>query len=496
MKILTSTCLTFAILLFGCEDRSEEPRILNDDTELCITIKNDLNISFPDFSLRVVEKLTEEILEDTLTNFDIKNCLTIPKNEIFKIDFQIITACEEFFFAREIGPFTVDESIEIFVESTYLTTSYKEKVFEGDKVITSQAELESFGSENYTKVNGHIKLSGINDLCPLKSLRTVSGNMKIGYIEYESPGGNVVYKYEYPNPDLNSLIGLNNLDSIGGSLIIQLTGLDSIGFFNLKTIGEHFIITNNENLKNFHGSVITNIGESIIIKYNNSLISTSNIIDSDVIFGSLEISDNINLPDLSGFNSVSTILGYLEIIGNNSLLNLYGLNQIKRVDRDIQISNNPLMINLEGLNNLSDFNSDLKISRNESLVDFTGLESLTTINSLWIDRNNSITDLNGFNNLTSINSLTVSVNPSLVYLNGLTNLNIISNKLDIYYSDNLLNLDIFSNLTEVPFVSILYNNSLIDFCGLKDVTIDQYYVGYNAYNPTQEQLRGDECKSN
>lgn len=127
---------------------------------------------------------------------------------------------------------------------------YPEKIYEGSAFLTSQAQVNEFGSHNYTHITGYVIIFQaygtnenypINDLSPLQSIRHIGKELDIksnpelsslqGLNSLESVGKELTI---YQNPELLNLQGLNSLESVGRLMIYQnpdlrsLSGLDNL----------------------------------------------------------------------------------------------------------------------------------------------------------------------------------------------------------------------------------------------------------------------------
>jgi hypothetical protein len=198
-----------------------------------------------------------------------------------------------------------------------------------------------------------------------------------------------------------------------GNLSIQYNfWLDSLrGLNNIEYIGGDLIIAHCYDLRNLKGL------ESLVY-----------------IGGGLGITGNLfRLTSLNGLNNLDTIGGYFGLTGNGfvdeGLTNLSGLDDLKYIGGDIIIIGNDSLINLNGLENLNTIGGYINIgdgylsAGNKSLVSLSGLNNLTSIgvNSLngggdiRIHYNESLQDIEAIENINyeSIFSLSINFNPLL-----------------------------------------------------------------------------------
>ena len=125
----------------------------------------------------------------------------------------------------------------------------------------------------------------------------------------------------FSNESLINLKGLDNIASIGDSLLILFNNklIDFDGLNNLTSIGNILCITKNESLTSVDGL--------------NNLISIGNI---QGVYGGMSVSDNIGtLVSLAG--------NALCINSNYSLTNLDGLSNLTTIEGDLHINSNSVL---------------------------------------------------------------------------------------------------------------------------------------------------------
>lgn len=184
----------------------------------------------------------------------------------------------------------------------FLVAPVRAQVCSGDITLTSQGEVNAF---NCSEVEGNLLISGgasITDLSPLSELIGVGNNLAIvthraleslsGLENLSSVGGSL--RIASNQSSLGSLTGLEGLESIGGDLEIEFNSLqslaglgsltsvggrvyieqsvESLGLQNLTTVGEGFSIVGNPYLEELAGlESLASIGEFLSIRYNSSL---------------------------------------------------------------------------------------------------------------------------------------------------------------------------------------------------------------------------------
>jgi len=319
----------------------------------------------------------------------------------------------------------------------------------------SQADIDNFQTyyPNCTEIEGDVEVNGddITNLYGLNVINSIWGNLNIGTLNI---GG--------ANSSLTNLSGLENLNLIGGSLvIISNNSLENIiGLENLTSIIGDMII----------GTGYYNFGA------NPSLTSFTGLNNVTFIGGNLEVTHNDALTCFTGLENVVYIGGSIHVNKNSSLSSLTGLENLYSTGGGINIggsgplNGNPSLTSLSGLDNLTSIGAWFRIENNDSLTSFLGINNLNTIGGeFWIADNDALISLSGLENLTSIEGdLTIgsnsyiSGNHSLTSLSGLINLVFIEGSLGIFDNIMLTSLSGLDNIEEgtINYIDIRNNVSL------------------------------------
>ena len=310
----------------------------------------------------------------------------------------------------------------------FIYTSFYAQVHVGDLTLTTQEEIDNF---NYKGVNGSINIESNSLSDPITNLNSFSS---IQFITEDLIIRN--------SPQLTSLNGLNNLESVGFLFIENNTLLANFeGLEKLKTITSGFSITNSPTLTSFTGL--------------NNLESTGNF----------------------------TIQG-----NNNSLINFEGLEKLKSIDGDLFLrfssfneNDEPKLNSFTGLTSLETISGIFSITRFPLLTQLNELDNLITIgNSLIIEGNTNLTTISlpaltsiGENNSDTFNGigLNISSNRKLTNIN-LNNLSILKGGLNITDGTDLL---------DFCFVASLISNN--------QLSRDDYTINSNGYNPDYDEIQ-------
>jgi hypothetical protein len=182
-------------------------------------------------------------------------------------------------------------------ELSFSTLEHKE--FNGIPTLTSQADVDSFFAEAYSKILGFIIEEEVaGDITNLNALSTL---VEIG------TATNVDYAIRIlNNSSLTDLSGLENLRAWKGGGVISGNKISDLSVFS----------------------------------------------QIERIDGSFSISNEPLLANLNGLSNIIEITGELQIINNSSLLNLSGLENLNRLGQDLSIIGNVNLTDFCGLENL------------------------------------------------------------------------------------------------------------------------------------------------
>ncbi|MDC8000367.1 cadherin repeat domain-containing protein [Aequorivita todarodis] len=319
----------------------------------------------------------------------------------------------------------------------------EDNIFDGNVVLTTQAEVDEFGTHNYIGITGYLIIgynfgydySNITNLSPLEALTFVHGEIVISN-----------------NGELQTLTGLDNLAEIGSSLSIYenpvLNTLVSLS--NLNVIHKDLAILYNSSLTTFNGL------QNITAVERNLLVQGMPVVTLD------------GLPNISS-------IGNLSISFNPNLENIDTLSTLRELSGNLYIQKNPLLSNLDAFQNVNNsIIPQLRILENESLTDLNGLQNIGASDYLEISDNTSLTTLLGLESITNINSQIIIERNNLINLNGLENLIEVAQQFRIWQNPNLT-----------------------DFCALTNLCVSgnlpSFLTESNAYNPTKQDIINGNC---
>lgn len=355
----------------------------------------------------------------------------------------------------------------------------EENVFVGDVILRTQEEVEEFGANNYTTIDGFLQiLNFVTDLNPLESLVIVKNGFGVGYTDF-----------------LQNLEGLNNIKSIGnntssGLYIEYNDALENFsGLNNLEIINGDVFVAQNSALLNFDGlNNVETISGELIIKKNDSLQTLSGLDSLVSIESILSLFYNLLLSDISALSNLTNVES-LYIYQHRNLESLTGLENIESL-YELAIGSNNNLINIDSFRNLSTITGYLSILNNNDLLEITGFQNLVSAKRVFIDDNDSLTRIDAFENLGPVDDIFIKKNQNLTSLPSLNQL--VSKALYIienYSLENFVGLGSFS----AKEIVIRDNYSLRNFQGFENInftSLEKLYIEENSNLISLQGLEG------
>ncbi|WP_457617045.1 hypothetical protein [Lutibacter sp.] len=262
-------------------------------------------------------------------------------------------------------------------------------IFTGDVLLLTQQEVEDFGVNNYSAIEGRLYIGSdsnpapesITSMASLSALTSVSSSLRIRN-----------------NTALTNIDGLNNIKEAGNVLLEHNTALTNVDGLSSLTTTSGFYIIGNPVLSNLEGfSNLTAVGH-------------------------LSIDENASLTTLNGLHNLTTLNETLEI-SRTALTNIDALSNITTLGYDLIITSNQFLTSLNGLSNLTSVGENIEISNNTILTNIDGLVGLTTVGGdMYVYNNPALTNVDGFSNLTQLGTLDIYVNVLLSNFCGLNTL--------------------------------------------------------------------------
>ena len=189
----------------------------------------------------------------------------------------------------------------------------------------------------------------------------------------------------------------------------------------------------------------------------------------------IELKNNINIENINTFNNI-TDLTFIDISGNLNIKTITGFEKLKNVYGMLMINHNDILFKIHGFNILKNIHGELKINNNVLLNSINGFNNLNIVEDfISISNNKSLSGIFGFDKLHTIKySLYISNNDKLIYLsipytliksacNGSECIRIYEDNYKIYYSeDEFINDNYIQNDFIKKFNPILHTDIVIN----------------------------------
>lgn len=353
------------------------------------------------------------------------------------------------------------------------------QTYEGNVRLETQAEVNEFGTNNYSIINGDLAIHGGNslesdpivDLSPLNSLEEVNDIRIVelygitdtlkGFENLHTLYGNLEFDIDEDESRMIVLDAFNSLEDIGGILSIRVqSNLKEIKGFNLlETVGEHLFIKECNDLeKIFDFNTLDVVGKSLAIETNSNLNTIDAFSALSAIGDNMQISENPELLSISGFNELAGVglsgeISSLNIQYNSKLKSVKGFNNVQMLP-NLNITDNELLEELDAFNGWED-------------ATFDGSENMThTIFNIIIGQNSNLSTINAFTNMTKCHNMVISEIPNIDNLDFLCKLEEI--------------VDVDGNMGFVTVNASPTLNDCYALCTIPAATLNNYQVSING----------------
>lgn len=287
---------------------------------------------------------------------------------------------------RDAGSAPIDAGV---VTVDPISSNCSDGSFDGDLVIETDQDLAQLRDCKQVGGNLTIATAKLAGLGGLENLSVVTGLVRIAPTTTEALSG--VVTGTLSPPALDSLKGLNGLQSAGG-----------LALFNLR-------ITDLQPLANLRSAPV------ISIQFATSLNDLRGLENAN--WTSLDLEHNASLRSLDGLNGPGTG-DIINISDNPKLESLAGLRRLGGAPQ-LLLSQLPSLKSLDGLQGLRS-NTGLAIVDCDALTDLTGVGDSVELWSLIVNGNQQLSSLTGLKPGRPITMIQLSDNPNLSSLSGLT----------------------------------------------------------------------------
>ena len=345
--------------------------------------------------------------------------------------------------AIDVDGTALDNMESITVPFTQLGISHT-----GNVSVATQAEVDALRTSlttDATRIVGNVTIgsaSGMSDIDDLSQLAAI--------IEIT---GNVIVRR---NPDLPNLIGLSQLQIIGGKFEVNRNAaLTSLGdFTDLESIGGSFVVGGPSSddgnvallsLGDFR--TLQTIGGSFVVERNRSLTSLGDFRALHTIGDSFVVS-SFALTSLGDFTALQTIKGDFEV--NFTALPSLGdyFTALQTIGGTFVVNINDALTSLGNFPALETIGDDFEVTKNTTLTSLGNFSALQSIgDDFEVTKNDILPSLGDFTNLQTIGGIfEVGGNAALTSLGDFTALKVIGDDFDVIDNDVLKSLGDFTNL--------------------------------------------------
>ena len=280
----------------------------------------------------------------------------------------------------------------------------------GDVFVTTQAEINALTfPANAMTIQGNVTIgpasgtSDITDLSPFAAITEITGNV-------------VVQR----NPDLQNLVGLNQLQTIGGFFdVFSNASLTSLGDFStLQSIGDYFYVSNEALTFLGDFTALQTIGSFFNVRDNAVLTSLGDFSTLQSIGSSFSVSSTA-LTSLGDFPVLQSIGSFFQVFSNDDLTSLGDFSALQTIGDNFYVSNDDL-ISLGDFSTLQSIGGSFGVENNADLTSLGNFPDLQAIEGSFVVKNNDLlTSLEGFPALQAISGhFEVSGNVVLTSLEG------------------------------------------------------------------------------
>jgi hypothetical protein len=225
------------------------------------------------------------------------------------------------------------------------------------------------------------KITGFGSLKKIGSSLTITSNHNLnqitGFNSLDNIGCGLFIQDDSVLVDLS---GFSELDTVFGDIRLENIGIFNFesSLSNLKYIGKQFNITNNKNLLNINGlNQINTIKEFFVFESNIEATSLNGLNNTQFI-GGISIAYNLQLNSISeGFNALQKIgQGGFYFHHNDSFQIINGFNSVDSILGNCNITNNISLTKIMGFNNLKYISEDLFLGGVSTFIDFSPIDEI------------------------------------------------------------------------------------------------------------------------
>ncbi|MBA2321579.1 MAG: hypothetical protein H0V89_10525 [Deltaproteobacteria bacterium] len=294
----------------------------------------------------------------------------------------------------------------------------------GAVTFASQADADAFCTNGTNAVAGDLTISASVDatcLCAVDGTVSITGGASdISLPILERAGAIVAVAVptltRIAAPNLNS-VALDPESAVTASedlTLSDLPALQTLDLFWLSDVGGHATFSGLDALTDLPIGHLAVIGGDLTL--DGLAAVTADLTRVRTVGGTLAITNNPALSDISSLLAVDTIGGDLVVSGNTVLGGLDIGEVLATLGGAVVIENNPVITGLEGFT-LLQVAHEITISGNIGLASIAGFDTLTVADGITVAGNPNLLAVVGFENLPRVNgTLALVSNPRLTFV--------------------------------------------------------------------------------
>ena len=332
----------------------------------------------------------------------------------------------------------------------------------GNVTFENQAQVDYFleAYPSCTEINGNLVIGGsangpITNINSLENITYIDGNIIIdhniwmftllGLNNLEEVGGNIYID----DCAINDISALSNLHTIGGNLELRRARFSDLSYLgNITSLGGSFYYSNenlssgtsviNLNVNEIHGDFtidyffsgsgdinlignmpITNVDGNFFLS-GSKLLNISVFDDLETVLGDFELED-LRLNSVNNFSNLEYVGGFFEIDNLYQLTSLDGFSSLSQIDGSIYLFNNNILDDLSVFSQIgNNLNENIRIQNHGELTNLNGFNNITQIDGeIVIIGNSNLFNISGIENIdpNTITNLEIEFNPILSFCN-------------------------------------------------------------------------------
>ncbi len=210
-----------------------------------------------------------------------------------------------------------------------------------------------------------------------------------GNVEERSDGP--VYSGDILIHDADSAAALEDITGVVGNVSIIGSDFIDLPDLDLRVIAGTLLVEGNANLTSLAGlEELESVDGSIVIRNNDALLAAGESFGAlTVIAQNLRIENNAVLSRVEGFTNLQTIGGGVYVEQNQALSEIVGMDQLSRVSGRLRIFDNPELQRMDGLTQVQSVSGPFNVRFNDRLEEVV-MPELLRAQTLEVQQNEAL----------------------------------------------------------------------------------------------------------